>query len=133
MNHPSTPIAPTNPSCDDSVIVYVQKRTGRKLHQKEYEEWIVRRKEWNDRSSLVFDALVAWAEKHEGLHVGVTPSDMDCAEEAARAAFWEFSDRTPEHQDGDSDDRAIYAYRSYCRTLRVRRKWRFHSSRMTDL
>ena len=136
MNHPSahhpSPIVPPNPA-SNSVCAYVQKRTGRKLDQKEYDEWIIRRKEWNERSSLVFDALVGWAEKHEELHVGVTESDMDCVQKAARAAFWEFSDRTPEHQDGDSDDRAVYAYRSYCQTLRMRRTGRSTDVAQTDL
>jgi hypothetical protein len=123
MNHPAAlpPSQPAPPHPASGSVVYVHYRTGLKLDQEGFEKWKIKRKGWNERSALVYDALISWAKRNEELHVGVTETDKNRADDAARAAFWQFCDHNTRDEDGDGNDRAVYAYRAYCQTLQMRR------------
>ena len=72
------------------------------------------RREADQRSTLVFDALVLWSWKEENeCYQGITPNDFKDAQESASVAYINFRDRMPEYQDDESDDGAVCAYNAF--------------------
>lgn len=95
--------------------------------------WKTRRQTSDQRSTIIFDALVSWSWKEEYYcYYDITVHDLRDAEDYASQAYIDFRDRMPEYQDGDSEDGAVRAYNAFRDRLGSIKKKRARNRRVRD-